>query len=57
MDRLRAKSTALTGYLIGLADEWLVPHGFRVASPREPTRAGAGTSACAIPRPTGSARR
>lgn len=34
MDRLRAKSTALTGYLIGLADEWLVPHGFIVSSPR-----------------------
>jgi kynureninase len=34
MDRLRAKSTALTGYLIGLADEWLTPHGFTLASPR-----------------------
>jgi kynureninase len=34
MERLRAKSTELTGYLIGLADEWLVPHGFSVASPR-----------------------
>ena len=29
MDRLRAKSLALTGYLIGLADEWLAPLGLR----------------------------
>ena len=35
IDRLRAKSTALTSYLIGLADEWLIPHGFALASPRE----------------------
>jgi kynureninase len=40
MQRLRAKSTALTGYLIGLADEWLTPHGFALASPREDSRRG-----------------
>jgi kynureninase len=40
MDRLRAKSTALTSYLIGLADEWLVPHGFVLASPRADARRG-----------------
>ena len=40
MDRLRAKSTALTRYLIGLADEWLAPHGFALASPREDSRRG-----------------
>ena len=40
MDRLRAKSMALTGYLIGLADEWLTPLGFSLASPREDTRRG-----------------
>jgi kynureninase len=40
MDRLRAKSTALTSYLIGLADEWLTPHGFAVASPRDDARRG-----------------
>lgn len=38
--RLRAKSTALTSYLLGLADEWLVPHGFMVASPRDDDRRG-----------------
>jgi kynureninase len=40
MDRLRAKSTELTRYLIGLADEWLVPHGFTLASPRADGRRG-----------------
>ena len=40
IERLRAKSTALTGYLIALADEWLVPHGFAVASPRDDARRG-----------------
>jgi kynureninase len=38
--RLRAKSTELTGYLIGLADEWLAPHGFTLASPRADGRRG-----------------
>jgi kynureninase len=40
MERLRAKSTALTSYLIHLADEWLAPHGFRLASPRADARRG-----------------
>jgi kynureninase len=40
IDRLRAKSTALTSYLIGLADEWLVPHGFALATPRADGRRG-----------------
>jgi len=40
IDRLRAKSTELTSYLIGLADEWLVPHGFALATPREDGRRG-----------------
>jgi len=40
MDRLRAKSLELTGYLIALADEWLTPLGFALASPREDTRRG-----------------
>jgi kynureninase len=39
--RLRAKAVALTGYLIGLADAWLAPHGVTVASPRQPERRGA----------------
>jgi kynureninase len=40
MDRLRAKSMALTSYLVDLADEWLTPLGFSVASPRAATRRG-----------------
>ncbi|HUZ27037.1 MAG TPA: kynureninase [Streptosporangiaceae bacterium] len=40
IDRLRAKSMALTSYLIGLADEWLAPHGFALASPRADDRRG-----------------
>jgi kynureninase len=39
--RLRAKGVALTGYLIGLADSWLAPHGIAVASPRQDARRGA----------------
>jgi kynureninase len=38
--RLRAKGVALTGYLIGLADAWLAPHGFALASPRADSRRG-----------------
>lgn len=40
IERLRAKSTALTRYLIDLADQWLTPHGFRLASPRADARRG-----------------
>lgn len=35
MERLRAKSVRQTEYLIGLADEWLLPLEFRLGSPRE----------------------
>jgi kynureninase len=38
---LRAKSIELTGYLIALADDWLVPLGFAIASPRDAARRGA----------------
>ncbi len=38
--RLRAKGLALTGYLIALADAWLVPLGVAVASPRQDERRG-----------------
>ena len=38
--RLRAKGVALTELLIGLADEWLAPYGFAVASPRRSARRG-----------------
>jgi kynureninase len=44
MDRLRAKGIALTEYLISLADEWLAPFGFALASPRESARRGAHVS-------------
>ncbi|MGO9165110.1 MAG: kynureninase [Streptosporangiaceae bacterium] len=38
--RLRHKSTALTSYLIALADEWLEPLGFALATPRQDARRG-----------------
>lgn len=40
IDRIRAKSIALTSYLIGLADQWLTPHGFVLAAPRADARRG-----------------
>jgi kynureninase len=44
MTALRAKSKELTSYLIALADEWLVPLGFAVATPRDPDKRGAHVS-------------
>jgi len=41
LDAVRAKGMALTSYLVDLADAWLVPLGFRLASPRDPRRRGA----------------
>jgi kynureninase len=38
--RLRAKGMALTSYLIELADDWLAPLGFSLASPRDSARRG-----------------
>jgi kynureninase len=35
---LRAKSMALTAYLVALADAWLTPIGFELRSPRQPDR-------------------
>jgi len=40
IERLREKGVALTRYLIQLADRWLEPHGFRLASPRADARRG-----------------
>jgi kynureninase len=42
IERIRAKSLALTGYLIDLVDALLTdpPYSFRVATPREPGRRG-----------------
>ncbi len=44
MDSIRRKSVALTGYLIALADEILVPLGFSLGSPREAQRRGSHVS-------------
>ncbi|MGH3329372.1 MAG: kynureninase [Streptomycetales bacterium] len=38
--RLRAKGVMMTDYLIALADAWLAPLGFSVATPRDPARRG-----------------
>ena len=37
---IRAKSVALTSYALTLVDEWLVPLGVSVDSPRDPTQRG-----------------
>ena len=44
IDALRAKGIALTELLIRLADAWLAPLGFTVASPRDPARRGSHVS-------------
>ena len=44
ISHLRAKGIELTNYLIALADEWLTPLGFAVASPRDAARRGAHVS-------------
>lgn len=44
VDALRTKGAALTAYLIDLADTWLAPLGFTVASPRTPERRGSHVS-------------
>lgn len=44
MDRIAAKGRALTSLAVDLADAWLAPLGFEVASPREPTRRGSHVS-------------
>jgi kynureninase len=41
IEAIAAKGAALTGYAIDLADEWLAPLGFEVATPRDPGRRGA----------------
>jgi kynureninase len=40
IERVRAKAVALGRWVLALADEWLVPLGFAVASPREDARRG-----------------
>ncbi len=44
IDRLAAKSVRLTTELIDLADAWLAPLGFHVATPRDPSLRGAHVS-------------
>ncbi|MDQ1444251.1 MAG: kynureninase, partial [Acidimicrobiaceae bacterium] len=41
---LREKSIALTEFAIRLHDEWLAPHGFDLATPRDPARRGSHVS-------------
>lgn len=40
IDQIRAKSIRLTTYLAEMADEWLLPLGFELATPRDPARRG-----------------
>jgi kynureninase len=44
MDAIRAKSMRMTEYMIGLADEILVPLGFSLGTPRDPDRRGSHVS-------------
>lgn len=46
IDRMRAKSTALTTLAIDLFDGWLAPLGFTLATPRDPQQRGAHVSVC-----------
>jgi kynureninase len=41
IEAIADKARALTSYAVELSDEWLVPLGFRLASPRDPMRRGA----------------
>ena len=40
VDRLAAKGRRMTDLIVALGDEWLVPHGVALASPREASRRG-----------------
>ncbi len=40
VDRLRRKGVLLGELVVALADRWLAPQGFRLASPRDPLRRG-----------------
>jgi kynureninase len=44
IDRLRAKSVSQSEYLIFLAEQWLVPLGFTIGTPRQPERRGSHVS-------------
>jgi kynureninase len=40
IERVRAKAVALGRWVLALADAWLVPLGFTIASPRDDARRG-----------------
>jgi kynureninase len=44
IDRIRAKSVALTELIVALHDEWLAALGFALGSPRDPERRGSHVS-------------
>jgi kynureninase len=44
IDKLRAKSVALTGLAVRLHDEWLAPLGFELGTPRDPAKRGSHVS-------------
>ena len=44
VERLRAKSVAQCELIVALHDEWLVPLGFELGSPRDPARRGSHVS-------------
>ena len=46
IDTLREKSLQQTEYLIYLAQEWLIPHGFQIGSPLDATQRGSHVSLC-----------
>ena len=56
MPAIWAKTQALTAYAVTLADEWLTPYGFSLASPRAAGPAGAPTWRCTTRRPGSCAR-
>jgi kynureninase len=41
IEAIATKARGLTSYAVELVDEWLAPHGFTLASPRDPVRRGA----------------
>jgi kynureninase len=44
IERIRHKGIALGQMVVDLADQWLTPHGFRLASPRAAERRGSHVS-------------
>lgn len=46
MERIRAKSVALTEMAVRLADAWLAPHGVTLGSPRDPRHRGGHITLC-----------